>query len=213
MPYRRTDDADSAVEAAIAAIKAQLREGLLVPGQRLVAAELATRLGVSGSALREALGRLAGEGLIELAPHRGASVRRMEAADLAETYELREAIEGMAARLAARHLTRASAAQLRAALKASDAGAAQGVAAFVPANLAFHAAVLAASGRQRFARLADQLSLPLDRLAPRRLALPATIAASASDHRAIARAILARDEAGAEAAMRAHLRRAAAAMA
>lgn len=207
MAYRKPEPAGGAAERAAAAIRAWLEAGRLVPGQRLVAAELALALGVALPALREALERLAGEGLVELTPHRGASIARLDAADLAETFELREVIEGLAARLAA---SRGDTPALAAALAQSDAAAAQGaLSRFIAANHAFHAAIAEAAGRPRLEALRARLSLPLARLGVARLEDPASMAASAADHRAVAAAIRTRDGAAAEAAMRAHIRRAA----
>lgn len=214
MAYRRpAGQGGSVVEAAVAALKAGIRRGDYAPGQRLVVADLEGQLGLSGAALREALSLLAGQGLVELAPHRGAQVRRLDPEALAETYEMREALEGMAARLAARRADAAAQEALRAALAVSDAtAAAADLHAFIGANNALHAAVLAAAGRPRLAAAAEALSLPLDRLNVRRLALPEVMQAAAAEHRAIVAAVLAREEDAAEALMRAHVRRSGAAI-
>jgi DNA-binding GntR family transcriptional regulator len=209
MAYRRPDGrAASVVEEAVAALKAGLRRGDYVPGQRLVVAELERDLGLSSAALREAFSLLAGQGIVELSPHRGAQIRRLDADALAETYEMREALEGMAARLAARRADAAARTALREALAASDTTALAGdLPAFIGANHAFHAAIYAASRRPRLAEAAEALSLPLDRLTARRLGAPEVMAAAAAEHRSIAAAILAADEDRAEMLMRDHVRR------
>ncbi len=86
----------------------ELREailaGRLAPGARLRAETLAERLRSSRTPVREALLLLAREGLVEIEPRRGASVRPFDAADLADLYEVRALIEPHAAALAAQRI-------------------------------------------------------------------------------------------------------------
>lgn len=63
-----------------------IRDGELKPGQRLIQAELAERMGVSRIPVREALHRLSKEGLVDLAPHRGAVVRRPSVREIEEVW-------------------------------------------------------------------------------------------------------------------------------
>ena len=67
--------------------------GDLTPGARLGEAELATRLGVSRTPVREALSRLAAEGLVEIAPNRGARVATWTVAELEGVFDLRSVLE------------------------------------------------------------------------------------------------------------------------
>ncbi|MDN3610110.1 GntR family transcriptional regulator [Vibrio ostreicida] len=80
-------------------------EGELQPGSKISEPELAKRLAVSRGPLREAIMRLEGLSLIERIPHVGARVTTLTPAKLIEIYAVREALEGMAARLAARHIS------------------------------------------------------------------------------------------------------------
>ncbi|MEZ9361383.1 GntR family transcriptional regulator [Vibrio cyclitrophicus ZF65] len=79
--------------------------GELAPGSKISEPELAKRFEVSRGPLREAIMRVEGLGLIERIPHVGARVITFSAEKLLELYAVREALEGMAARLAARHIT------------------------------------------------------------------------------------------------------------
>lgn len=65
-----------------------LDEGIVRPGQRIKAAELAKRLGVSRAPVREALHILAGQGLVELLPDKGAVMRDLSLGDLIQIYEV-----------------------------------------------------------------------------------------------------------------------------
>lgn len=80
-------------------------EGQLMPGERLNEVVLAERLGISRGPLREAIQRLASEGLLSVVPHKGSYVRTLSAAELRDLYELRIAIETYAVRLAVRRAT------------------------------------------------------------------------------------------------------------
>ena len=85
----------------------KLREAILLgelrPGERLVVSALCERWSVSPTPLREALRRLAGEGLVELAPQRGARVAPVSVRDCTEVYQLRTILEPLALRLSLAH--------------------------------------------------------------------------------------------------------------
>lgn len=83
-----------------------LTQGELNPGEQLVNRQLATRIGVSLGPLREAINRLASEGLVENVPGAGAFVRKLTREDLDELYILRDAIESCAAAEAADNISR-----------------------------------------------------------------------------------------------------------
>ena len=78
----------SLVQLVYETIMAALDAGELTPGSRIIASELATRLGLSRAPVREALAVLAGQGLVELLPDRGAMLRPMSVRDLAAIYEV-----------------------------------------------------------------------------------------------------------------------------
>src|SRR5919106_1503563 len=78
------------------ALRVDIIEGVLTPGQRLRAADLTSRYGVSATPLREALQRLAAQNLVEVDPRLGATVARISQTDLRDIYWLRELLEGLA---------------------------------------------------------------------------------------------------------------------
>lgn len=92
----------------------EILSGGLFSGALLREPDLAATLGVSRTPIREALGRLAKDGLLEIKPNRSAIVRRLRAEDLRHIYQVREALEGLAAELAAGKLTAADLARLKA---------------------------------------------------------------------------------------------------
>lgn len=87
--------------------------GELPPGARLSNRQLAQEIGVSFTPVREAINRLASEGLVEYVRGSGAFVKRPDATDIAQIYDLREALEPLAAGLAARHITTEELEQLK----------------------------------------------------------------------------------------------------
>ncbi|MHB9038008.1 MAG: GntR family transcriptional regulator [Armatimonadota bacterium] len=88
-------------QAVYQTIAEQIITGALPPGTRITEEGIAAQLGVSRTPVREAMKALAKDELVELLPRRGAYVRQLSKDDFEEIYELREALEGMAARLAA----------------------------------------------------------------------------------------------------------------
>ena len=79
-------------------------EGIFLPGERIKAAELAKRLGLSRAPVREALHVLAGQGLVELLPDKGAILRSMTLTDLIEIYEVSAPIASFGVAAAARRI-------------------------------------------------------------------------------------------------------------
>jgi len=80
-------------------------KGDIAPGTKISEPELARAYGISRGPLREAIRRLEGLRLVELKPHVGARVVQLSVKELIEIYRVREALEGMAARLAAQHMS------------------------------------------------------------------------------------------------------------
>lgn len=211
MAYRRFGTSGaSAVDIAVARIRQRIRDGDYVPGQRLLAGEISAELDISGGPIREALTRLAGEGLVDVQPHRGAVVKTQNEDDVAEIFELREMIEGLAASLCAKESKRTPArvkGVVEAARRCRERAQKADYLGYAAANEAFHSAIYALAGKQRVEKLARQLSDQVDRLSNRRLGHQSVLENSSAEHDLIVAAILAGDDKGAEEAMRQHVRR------
>jgi DNA-binding GntR family transcriptional regulator len=91
-------------ERIVQSLLAEIIQGRLASGQRLVTEDLSIRFGVSHTPIREALIALAGMGIIELAPNRGAMVRRVTVRDVREACQVRRVLECEAARKACRRI-------------------------------------------------------------------------------------------------------------
>jgi DNA-binding GntR family transcriptional regulator len=94
-------------------LRRKLISGELAAGARLSNRQLAHEIGVSFTPVREAINRLASEGLVEYVRGSGAFVKRPDPDDIAQIYDLREALEPFAAAQAARHITPAELEQLK----------------------------------------------------------------------------------------------------
>src|SRR5436309_15468360 len=81
-------------------LRAAILSGRLEPGAELAEVPLSAQLGVSRGPIREAIGRLASEGLVTVRPRRGAVVRPLSKEEFLELYQVREALEMMAVKLA-----------------------------------------------------------------------------------------------------------------
>ena len=105
----------AALHAAVAArLRDMVIEGKLVPGARLNERVLCEQLDGSRTPVREAFKMLAGEGLVELLPNRGAVVARMGIDDIEAAFAVIAALEGLAGELAAKNITPAQLAEIRA---------------------------------------------------------------------------------------------------
>jgi DNA-binding GntR family transcriptional regulator len=128
----------SLVQRVYETIMAALDAGLLKPGSRIIAAELAQQLGLSRAPVREALAVLAGQGLVELLPDRGAMLRPMSAHDLAHIYEVSAPVAAVGLRAAALRIGEADNAarveRAMAAIRAAARGTAPGVGFYLVLN-------------------------------------------------------------------------------
>jgi GntR family transcriptional regulator, trigonelline degradation regulator len=88
-------------EMVLRSIRRAIVHGWYQPGQRLIEREICELTGVSRTSVREALRQLESEGLVELIPNRGPIVARMTVRDATELYQVRQALESLAGRLAA----------------------------------------------------------------------------------------------------------------
>ena len=93
-------------------LRAEILSGKIPAGARLTTASLVKRFGISQMPVREALQALQGEGLITIAPHRGAGVQRFDAKRVRNVYDLRGALESLLIRLAVPNLTNRAMAKL-----------------------------------------------------------------------------------------------------
>ena len=200
--------------ATVAHIFERLRDDIIArrlpPGARLVESDLTMRFTVSRGPVREALRRLAAEGLIEHVPHRGALVRRLSAREIRELFQIRIELESLGARLAAEADDADRRARFAVAIRPIFDDAPRSACEYLAENAAFHDAILTLGGNKQLRDLAIGLQLPLIMAQVDDVLTPKVLEVSVLEHRAIAAAILERDPPAAAAALRTHLERAAA---
>jgi DNA-binding GntR family transcriptional regulator len=170
-------------------LRAEILAGRLEPGAELAEVALAEQIGVSRGPLREAIGRLATEGLVTVRPRRGAVVSPLSKEEFLELYQVREALERMAVKLAVPRLHGDDIAALQVLIDDMAAHAQHGhVSEFFEANAAFHARLVDASGNARLRDLYRQLVDQLSRYRTRSLQLRGNMQRSIAEHAAILRA-------------------------
>jgi DNA-binding GntR family transcriptional regulator len=200
-------DSGTTTDAVHRVLRQAVVDGFIAPGERLRSDALANELRVSRTPVREALRKLEAEGLV----HRvgsGLVVRALSERDMTEVFYVREALEGMAARLAAENATPDEIAEIRDLLEDMDAvGRGGDVRKLRSLTAEFHQAVCRASHNDR---LLQSLKTLLDHA---RQSQSSTLyedgrpAAAIEEHRTLLRAIEARDGDRAEQAARAHRRK------
>jgi DNA-binding GntR family transcriptional regulator len=199
-------DARNLADAVVRAVRDGVAAGELVPGTTYSVYQLADLLGVSRSPAREGLLRLAEAGLVEIHRNRGFRVLPPSVHDIEEIIGIRLALEPGAARRAAELGTDEQHATIRSALDAmADAAARGDDARFWPADRLLHDLLLRASGRPRTAAIVERLRTTTALLGPPTTASGRTLMEIHAEHEPVVAAVLARDGAGAEAAMRVHL--------
>lgn len=188
-------------------LREQILANVLPPGTVLSEVPLAASLGVSRGPIREALGRLAAEGLVTIRPRRGAVVSALSHEEFLQAYQVREALETLAIRLAVPNLTDEDLDRIDrivddqvTALERDD------VDEFFVLNTGFHQLFVDVSRNTPLQDMYRQLIGHMGRYQMRSVALRGTVRRSVAEHRAIARACRARDAARAERLLRNHIR-------
>jgi DNA-binding GntR family transcriptional regulator len=193
----------SRAEYVFRALRDAIQDGRLPQGERLREEEVARRLGVSRTPVREALGRLVARGLVQEAPGRGLVVVELSKRQVIELYAMRRILEGAAARFAAQHASPGEGELLRQlAAECRDAGTPAGMAV---ANRAFHRAIYEAAHNRYLLEALSDLSDALALLPSTTFAQRGRAQSAYVEHMKIAEAIIAHDADAAEAAARAHI--------
>lgn len=199
-------------DRALDRIESAIMKGDLAPGTKISEVLLAKTFGISRGPLREAIRRLEGRGLLEIIPHVGARVVTLSVDDLLEVFDIREALEGMACRLAAERMTDSEIEAVGAvldqhshdeALKAGEAYYQE------PGDYDFHYRIAHGAKNRRIAEMLCGEMYHLIRIYRYRSgAVPGRAPQAFDEHHKILAALQARDGALAETLMRAHIRRA-----
>ena len=204
-PAARTLRVRSVVGLAYDEIRSLIVSGAVGPGSRLGQAEFANQLGISRTSVREALRRLAGDGLVEFEVNRGFFVLDIGLDSVLQRLEARLVLEPAIARLAAKRRVDADLEAMRATIEAEEAARSSDDA--HDASRAFHMAMATATRNDALVRLLDGLWIADvgRRLLARRRLAPGWQDDDVAEHVEIVTAIEARDETRAEELVRTHV--------
>jgi DNA-binding GntR family transcriptional regulator len=191
-------------EQVLDLLRQAIVEHRLKPGQRLIERELVEQIGVSRTTIREVLRQLAAEGLVATIPQRGAVVAIPSAEEAAELYEVRAALESLAARRFVEHASDSQVQALRAAFERVEEVMSVGddadVLAMLQAKDLFYDVLLKGSGNRSIHQILSGLTARVSVLRATSMSQPGRAPQSLAEIREIVEAVEARD---AEAAARA----------
>ncbi|MEW6046028.1 MAG: GntR family transcriptional regulator [Bacillota bacterium] len=188
-------------------LKSQIAAGELPPGSPISDYEVATRLSVSRTPAREAIKRLVQEGLIQVHPNRRLSVVQPTAREMAETYAMRAALEGLAAGMAAQNpMRRHLLADAQAALDEVTSDVNQ----MTPSrwgqvNSLFHDAIIRVAGCEPLERMLDSMRIKITLCRASALSKVRQFELAWDEHREILGLVLDGKATDAERKMRAHI--------
>lgn len=197
-----------------------LRKAILsrvfLPGERLMADQLSEELGVSLTPIRHALQQLAVEGLVSIHPRSGTYVASISPDELEETFEIRLALELLAAQRAISRVTQKQLTRIRAILNrlAKPVEDENSLKQHEEANLDLHRALIDAAGSSRLLEMYESLNahIQIARIhgaeGPSQEALKSRLAQEQREHEAIVEALVARSLPALEEALRGHIQRA-----
>lgn len=195
-------------------LREAILQGELAPGQRLVIDEIARRLEVSAIPIREALQLLQSEGLVQIAPHVGATVAPISEASIDEAFAILEGLETVAVRGLVARMTDGGQAEIDAFVRQMDEAVERGDhEAWARLNAQFHRRIGELAGMPLLREMTDRVLSHWERL--RRFyfkgVLVHRVQQAQGEHRELLQALVARDADAAERVIRHHNRAALAA--
>ena len=187
-------------------LRQAILRGELQPGERLMEIQLAQRLGVSRTPVREAIRKLELEGLVLMIPRRGAEVAEITRQDLEDVLEVRAALEELAVKDACEHSTdeqlqdlKKAANEFKRSLEGTD------LVACAEADIHFHEIIYAATNNKRLVQMLNNLREQMYRYRMENLKDKRTYRTLVEEHDAIRRALKKHDKEKAGAAINVHI--------
>lgn len=181
-------------DLVLEAIREAIINGSLQPRERLMEIQLAEELGVSRTPVREALRKLELEGFIVMVPRKGAYVSDLSMKDIADVFEIRAALEGLAAALAAERITDEELEEMeRLLVEKGEAIKHDDINKLVEVDTKFHETMYKASRNGRLGSIISNLREQIQRFRLTSLSVPGRKRESLHEHRGIVEAIQARD--------------------
>lgn len=178
-------------EIVLEALREAIISGVLEPGERLMEIQLAEEMGVSRTPVREAIRKLELEGFVIMIPRKGAYVAGVSHKDVKDVFEIRAALEGLAAGLAAEKVTEEEIEQMERALHYEQEP--KTVEEMVESDTDFHALLYKASRNERLIQILANLREQIQRFRTTSLAVPGRVKNAIQEHRAMVDAIARHD--------------------
>lgn len=187
-------------------IRQAIINGDFPPGMRLMELQLAADLGVSRTPIREAIRKLELEGLIVMIPRRGAYVANFSIKDINEVYEIRTALEVLAAGLAAERINEKELEEMeRLLINMRPAIDAMNIPKIAEEDSAFHEVIYKASRNERLINIISNLREQINSIRSKSMFYPGRLTAMMEEHRTIVDAIAQGDPEAAEKAVQTHM--------
>ncbi len=190
-------------------LEEEILSGMYKRGEALTEMSLSERMGVSRTPVRAALHRLAEEGLVEIAPNKGAVVVGVTVEDLIDTYKIRMRLEGLASAMAAGRVSDEERSALTESVELSEFYMGKGDAEHLKElDTTFHSIIYKASGNRMLCRILTELHRNIKTYRKLSLTVPGRLEKSQDEHREILKAILDGDAEKAELLTSLHVERA-----
>lgn len=188
------DDYKPLRELVFEAIREAIISGDLKPGQHLMESELANDLGVSRTRVREALRKLEQEGFVVIIARKGAYVADISLKEIVDVFEIRGALEGLAAELAAERASDEKIEEMeRCLVELSAMIEAKDLKRIVEIDSRFHEILYSSSRNERLSQLLSLLREQIHRFRTRTMTHPSRMRVALEEHRRIIEAVAARD--------------------
>jgi len=193
-------------EIVFETLREAIIEGRFGPGERLMEVQLADEMGVSRTPVREAIRKLELEGFVVMIPRKGAYVASYSVKDIVDVFEVRTALEGLAAGLAAERVTPDELEEMeRAVLQIYEVSHGNNLDVLVAKDTEFHDLIYKASRNQRLVQIITHLKEQIQRFRTTSLAVPGRSKDAVEEHRGIVEAISDRNVELATALAREHI--------
>jgi DNA-binding GntR family transcriptional regulator len=190
----RLDNYKPLRELVFESLREAIIAGKLGPGERLMEIQMAEEMGVSRTPVREAIRKLELEGLVVMIPRKGAYVAGLSLKDIADVFEIRGALEGLAAELAAERITEEELEELeRYLIKISEEIESGDLDKVVATDTDFHSLIYKASRNHRLSQIINNLREQIQRFRTTSLSYPGRMKIALEEHRKIVEAISMRD--------------------
>lgn len=171
-------------------IREAIITGELEPGERLMEIQMAEELGVSRTPVREAIRRLELEGFVVMIPRKGAYVASLSLKDLADVFEIRAALEGLAASLAAQRITDKELDELeRVLMQMTECVGSDDLETMIDLDTKFHETLFIASRNRRLSQMMNHLMDQIHNFRCRSLSSAGRAKTALLEHRKIVEAI------------------------